>query len=267
MKLIITENQFRVLKESIDAYPNFVLQQLRPMRYWLLDNLGLKSIIDNILDSVKKNIDSESDEYREYVRGADILLDNKKISEYEYDNFVNLFLPKKAKLVFDSEGKWHPVNKLNTNPDDLIELFTDLLFESYETNNFVKELLEYITKNYKDVEGIKNLFSSNKENIQNLFIGRYQLTPTDLYGYVTNNIKLSEIGEAVENEVRLKLESMGYKTLYQGGNGDFIDMKFSIDLIIETSEGIVKTLQVKSSREGAIKFYNENKTDIVLWIF
>ena len=50
---------------------------------------------------------------------------------------------------------------------------------------------------------------------------------------------------------------MGYKTLYQGGNGDFIDMKFSIDLIIETSEGIVKTLQVKSSREGAIKFYNE----------
>ena len=261
MKLIITENQFRVLKESIDAYPNFILQQLRPLRYWLLDNLGLKSIIDNILDSVKKNIDSESDEYREYVRGADILLDNKKISEYEYDNFVNLFLPKKAKLVFDSEGKWHPVNKLNTNPDDLIELFTDLLFESYETNNFVKELLEYITKNYKDVEGIKNLFIANTENIQNLFIGRYQLTPTDLYGYVTNNIKLSEIGEAVENEVRLKLESMGYKTLYQGGNGDFIDMKFSIDLIIETSERIVKTLQVKSSRVGAIKFYYEYKKE------
>jgi hypothetical protein len=257
MKLIITENQFRVLKESIEAYPNFILQELNKMRKWLLDNLGLKSIINNILDSVKKNIDFESDEYREYVRGADILLDNKKISEYEYDNFVNLFLPKKAKLVYDSEGKWHPVNKLNTNSNDLIELLTDLLFESYETNDFVKEILEYISKNYKDVEGIKNLFSANTENLQNLFIGRYQPTPTDLYGYVTNNIKSSEEGEKVENEFKNKLESMGYKTLYQGGNGDFIDMIFSVDLIMESPTNSVMTIQVKSGMGGANFFLDE----------
>lgn len=257
MKLIIKESQFKVLKESIDAYPNFILQQLRPLRYWLLDNLGLKSIIDNILDSVKKNIDSESDEYHKYVIGADILLDNKKISEYKYNNFVNIFLPKKAKLVYDSEGKWHPVNKLNTNPDDLIELFTDLLFESYETNDFVKEILEYISKNYKDVKGIKNLFSANTENIQKLFIDRYQLTPTDLYGYVTNNIKLSKIGEAVENEVRELFIDNGWKLIYQGGNGDFIDMMFSVDLIMETPEGKIKTIQVKTGKSGAETFWSE----------
>ena len=262
MKLVITENQFRALKESIDAYPNFILQQLYKIRGWLFVNLGLKSIIDDILDSVSKNISPE--EIKKYKEGAYILNQNEKISNDTYNWFVDVFLPTKAKLVYDSEGNWHPVNKLNTNPDDLVELLTDLLFKSYETNDFVKELLEYITKNYKDVEGIKNIFTSNTENIQNLFIDRYKPTPTDVYGYVTNNIRLSEIGESIENEVKLKLESMGYTKKYQGGNSDYIDMVFSVDLIMESppiNGNVVKTLQVKSSKSGARKFYNEYKKE------
>jgi len=48
------------------------------------------------------------------------------------------------------------------------------------------------------------------------------------------------------------LEKEGYTTLYEGGNGDFIDMKYGVDLIME-KEGEIYLVQVKSKSYAAYR--------------
>jgi hypothetical protein len=56
-----------------------------------------------------------------------------------------------------------------------------------------------------------------------------------------------EIGDEMGTKVINDLTNLGHKILYRGGDGDFIDMKFSVDLIIKTPSGVIKTIQVKTS--------------------
>ena len=63
-----------------------------------------------------------------------------------------------------------------------------------------------------------------------------------------------------------KLKDLEYKEVYQGGNGDFIDMIFSVDLIVKDKDGKIVTIQVKSSGNQAQKFiqdFNEGKHQAV----
>jgi hypothetical protein len=50
----------------------------------------------------------------------------------------------------------------------------------------------------------------------------------------------------------------GEEKVYQGGNGDFIDMLFSVDLIFRNDTGLW-TFQVKSSKKGGEKFIQDVK--------
>jgi hypothetical protein len=189
--------------------------------------------------------------------------------------FLNeiLFNKDKGKLVY-IDGEWHPVNKLNTNPRDLAELFTDFLFEN-KSNGFVKEILEGITKNGK-IDYIKQILLDNKVELNSLFKSYYSKSQKDLFKYVSNNIKDSKHGEKIENNIKEKLESISgtktelrYKCLYQGGNGDFVDMIFSVDLIFQSPNGEIKTIQVKANNDLAQLFIKDTKktkaVDLVMW--
>jgi hypothetical protein len=48
----------------------------------------------------------------------------------------------------------------------------------------------------------------------------------------------------------------GEEKVYQGGNGDFIDMLFSVDLIFRNDTGLW-TFQVKSSKKSGEKFIQD----------
>ena len=116
-----------ILKEQLSSDPDKVFNTLSGLKSWLSrsNGLGLQSVVGDILESMKTNVSDE--EIRKYTSGAKLLKDSGKISETAYNRFIN-DLPNKNLVYVD--GKWHPVNKLNTNYSDLAKLLTDLLFKS-----------------------------------------------------------------------------------------------------------------------------------------
>jgi len=234
----------KLIKEQIEGDPESIFNELNKLKSWLSrsDGLGLQSIIDNILENIKTNI-GEND-IKKYIMGADILKDNGKINDYTYNNFVKS-LPNKRLVYIDDE--WHPVNKLNTNFSDLAKLLTDFLFLSKNNGRPAATEIINTISNTENEDEIKQVLLKYKDNLSGLF-KQYLKSPNELLDYTSNVRRNSEWGEKIENEVANTIGSIpGYELLYQGGDGDFIDMIFSTDLIFKSSRGEVKTIQVKSS--------------------
>jgi hypothetical protein len=83
----------------------------------------------------------------------------------------------------------------------------------------------------------------------------------DLNGLIKSVIdnlhpKDPEYGETLENNIVKKLEELGYELIYQGGNGDFVDMLLSVDFIIKRNDKIY-TAQAKTSDYQVNKFVND----------
>lgn len=247
-------------------------RRLNSFKYWLYENkgLGIEKIIDEILDPLKINIRQE--EINKHIFGINLLKNNGNISEIQYNNFIKN-LPNK-KLVYtnnnreiDSNGVWDYVNKLNTNYSDIADILTELLIRSYPEGDFVDFVGTLLSKD-SDEES-KNILLKHKHKIPQLFT-TYLTSPMELLNF-TNNIKVnSDYGEKLENNIIKKLKSDGAELLYQGGNGDFIDMLLSVDFIIKTKKGI-STIQSKSNESQLDTFiidYNNGKhkaVDLVIY--
>lgn len=229
-----------------------ILDKLNNLKYWLYDTngLGIQKIIEDKLSNLKSGI--SQDDMDKYVRGVDLLRDNGKISDRVRENFINNLSNRKLVYV---NGEWHPVNKLNTNYSDLAELLTDLIFNS--DSDFTKEIIDTVG-NTNDPSKIKDVLTKYKSDISDLF-NTLNDNPESLLDYTKNIIRNSAYGAKVEDDVLDKLKSMGYTEEYKGGDGDFIDMIFSTDLIVKTPKGDIKTIQVKSTEPQGIKFIQDKK--------
>ena len=219
------------------------IHQLGP---WLKDKTGLNMhhLIDVLLKE-EENCEDLNDQYQEplgYLFKTGKFKDIKEIDgHYTTDKL------KECNLIKGEDGEWHYVNKLNTNWGDLSELLTTL---------FIKGgIIEELSK--KNVREVKNYLQSLREkdkkikesNLYKLFKKYFE---TEEYkDFTLNTQKNTAIGDAIEELAIELLESRGFKLLYQGGNGDFIDMKYGIDLIMEL-EGEIFLVQVKS-KAGAAK--------------
>jgi hypothetical protein len=252
--------------------PKYVVQELNRLKEWIYysSGLGLEDVINDLLDPLKSNI--SEDEINKYKEGINILFDNNKITKGRYDDFLKE-LPSK-KLVYDEDGNWHPVNKLCTNYTDLSVLLTDLLFRSYEKGGKAAQRILETIKDTRNLDEIKETLTLFKRRLPEELFEKYLESPEELLNYVGNSIKKTEKGEEMENKVKHKLLSLKPdsdfpKLLYQGGNGDFIDMEFSVDLIIQFDDDVVKTIQVKSNEGQVIKFVNNKRkssaVDLVIW--
>jgi len=146
---------------------------------------------------------------------------------------------------------------LNTNYSDLAKLLTDLLFKSKNNGRpAATEIIDTI-ENTNDENEVKNILLKYKDNMGGLF-SQYIKSPEELLGYTDNIKRNSEWGERIENEVvNILLSIPGYELLYQGGDGDFVDMVFSTDLIFKSPRNEVKTIQVKSSEAQANAFIKD----------
>jgi hypothetical protein len=256
MEILITIDQYKTQVQNILK---------KDLNSWLTDDdsgLQLSKIIDDVLDVSKTKISDKV--IQNNIEGVDYLLKYDKISKSDYDRFISEI--KSRKLIHDKDGNWLPINKLNTNYADISKLLTDLLFNSYlnkKDTSSKKILLKLVY--FKNIEEVKDILLKNKRYLVKLF-NKYKEIPNIVEKwkkYTTNIVKLSDIGEETENKVKSRLESARWVKLYQGGNGDYIDMLFSVDLIME-HEGWGWTFQVKSSKNGADEFIkklekNKNK--------
>jgi hypothetical protein len=251
-----------------------ISKRLSSFKYWLYESkgLGLQQIIDYMLDPLKTNIGQ--DEINKYTIGVNILKNNGKITDQQYENFIKTINSRKLiytndKGELDPNGNWDYVNKLNTNFYDLADLLTELLIRSYNTNNVVsKNIIQVILGNTSD-EQCKNILLKHRHKFPQLF-DSYLVSPNELLKF-TKNIKVnSHYGETLENSVVNKLKDIGYKVLYQGGDGDFIDMIFSIDFIIEGKNNVL-TVQSKTNEYQVEKFVSDywkgkhNAVDLLIY--
>lgn len=206
--------------------------ELHNLGPFLYKDIGLKSIIDE-KRSVLGVFEDLNDKYQ---KPLEILYNTGKFKNIEKrgDKF---YLPRLANVltVYDEKGEWSPINKLNTNYADLAELLTELFIRGGVAENLSR----------KNILGIKSYLTSIKSKLPKVLDKYIDLSE---YENFVSNIKIrSDIGERAENEVKRVLESFGMETLYQGGDGDFIDMLFGVDLIM-SYKGKPYLIQVKSNQ-------------------
>ncbi len=212
-----------------------VCDNIRKLGSWLgdYDGLNMKDIVNKLLED-DKQCEDMNPKYQKpmgYLYKTGIVKDIIKKSDGTY-------YTKKLNnccLVKDENGEWDYVNKLNTNYNDLSELLTTLFLKGGKIDELTKLNVAEI-KTY--------LLNLRKNNVLlKLFMKYFTI---DEYRDFTYNTKGNTVrGDYVEDLTKQMLEKEGYTTLYEGGNGDFIDMKYGVDLIVE-KDGDISLVQVKS---------------------
>jgi hypothetical protein len=212
-----------------------VCDNIRKLGSWLgdYDGLNMKDIVNKLLED-DKQCEDMNPKYQKpmgYLYKTGIVKDIIKKSDGTY-------YTKKLNnccLVKDENGEWDYVNKLNTNYNDLSELLTTLFLKGGKIDELTKLNVAEI-KSY--------LLNLRKNNVLlKLFMKYFTI---DEYRDFTYNTKGNTVrGDYVEDLTKQMLEKEGYITLYEGGNGDFIDMKYGVDLIVE-KDGDISLVQVKS---------------------
>jgi hypothetical protein len=229
-----------------------VCKRIASLKSWLHkdDGLGMKAIINDKLTDLKTDVPDNLKE--KFIEAANLLQKLGKITERQKNNFINNRV-NGAKLIY-VDGEWQPANKLNTNYSDIAELITDLL---YRGGDNARPFIDGIIVDPKS--GLLSL----KKYLPRL-VGRYFEDSKELLGYTKNIQRSSDIGEVAENEVKSKLEEMGFVSEYTGGNGDLIDMVFGTDLIMSRDDVGTKTIQVKNSEWAWDRNEDYNNVDWVI---
>lgn len=243
-----------------------VYNKLNSLGAWLESNegLNLRKVVDDILSEIK--FDIQQDDIKDNLKGAKILNSYGKINDKQYDYFVKNLNRKKLVYVDDKgnlnpNGKWHYVNKLNTNYSDISDLLSTYLDKAKSNGSpAAKSILDTISRT-SDSEVIKNILLKYKDNFKDLF-EKYLEDKKDLMNFTKYTTKFSKLGDQMESDVANAFEKLGYNVLYRGGNGNFIDMNFFVDLIMGRGMDAV-TIQVKSSESDAQRFESKKNKDAV----
>lgn len=233
---------YRIGDVFTDYNQKKLCQNLYKIGKWLVDDYGLKEVINELL-SKHKITDDSIDEYQDALkilketgRFDDIFIEDGK---YRHEKF------KSTSLVYDINGEYHYVNKLNTNRGDLSELLTKIIFEKklgYVSNYTEDDLKEFLIKHRNIIVDYIN----EKFNID------------DIKEFTRNSKSNTEYGEKVEKYVESILNKRGFTTVIQSkGDGDFIDMIFGIDLIMDY-KGRIILCQVKPTVKQSISASENN---------
>lgn len=233
---------YRIGDVFTDYNQKKLCQNLYKIGKWLVDDYGLKEVINELL-SKHKITDDSIDEYQDALkilketgRFDDIFIEDGK---YRHEKF------KSTSLVYDINGEYHYVNKLNTNRGDLSELLTKIIFEKnlgYVSNYTEDDLKEFLIKH-------RNIIVKYIEKEFNI---------DDIKEFTRNSKSNTEYGEKVEKYVESILNKSGFTTVIQSkGDGDFIDMIFGIDLIMDY-KGRIILCQVKPTVKQSISASENN---------
>jgi hypothetical protein len=269
-KIISRQEESKLSGNISSVVGGNVFNKLNSLGSWLevKEGLNLKEFVNNILSGITNNIQQQ--DVKDNLKGANILSVYNKISKYEYDRFVKDLYEKKLVYVddkgnLDPNGKWHHVNKLNTNYSDISDLLFTYLEKAKKAGSGGAEHILKTIDDTTDTEKIKKILKLYRKDFKDLF-EKYLDDKKDLMKFTKYTTKFSKIGEEMESMVAQAFEKKGYKILYRGGDGNFIDMIFSVDLIIEKKVGNntnVITIQVKSSKKDGDTFLQKKNRSAV----
>lgn len=258
------------------------------LKHWIHDSckygtkLGMKKMIIKIFkeNNYYNNIDEEIKKLKndiEILKKTDypkIILNEKleKLEEILEETYL-------VKTMQDGEMKWDPVNKLNTNYVELSRLIVYLIKCAINDDNEKlrekgKNLYIRLSSVSNNSYKLKKELLSMKEIIENMInyymIVKSKTQPIDRrvglgdFKKFTSYIKVaSRKGERTEKEAINYLKSNGFEILYEGGNGDLMDMLFWVDIIVKHDVFGYKTIQVKSESS---KYIENRYRNIVDWL-
>lgn len=240
---------FNFIKENnndIIFNKDLILEKISNLKKWLYIEsnytLGMNNIINNLLEPYKTDLNKE--ELKKYEKDLNLL---RMIGKIDVDKKINNTLKKQNKLI-KIDNKWHPVNKLNTNYLDLSVLLTDIIEKLFYDNdpkikNFIKPIYDIM------IDDIKKGLLLLKPRLQNIIKYYFIDNGNGLEDFLkyTKYIEInSKIGEDFENKVITYFKNKKFEIKYYGGNGDYIDMIFGIDIIVYREDYGYKTIQIKS---------------------
>jgi len=266
-RIISKQNEEKINKSIPNVLGGSVYNKLNSLGSWLEDEKGLnlKKVIGDILSGITFNIQQKDIE--DNIKGANMLESYNKISEYQYKFFVKYIYDRKLVYVddegnLDPNGKWHYVNKLNTNYSDLADLLSTYLEKAKNLGSKASTQIYDTISNTTDTETMKKVLLKYKGDFKEQLFEKYLESKTDLMNFTKYSTKFSKYGDQMETDVSKAFENKGYKLLYRGGNGNFIDMIFSVDLIMGRGKDAI-TIQVKSSESDAKRFESKKNKEAV----
>ena len=249
--------------EPVSFNKSEIRKKINNLRAFLhSDNgLGLKKLVNDIQDEIKSPMSNEEKENsKEWLLK---LKNANKINSWYYNKLLEELENFKRVEV---NGRWHHSNKINTNYTLLSELVTDILFEQGRN-----DILQQISEENNPTR-LKDILKKYKNDIQdefgNMFDGHNLIDIADKKLGVTDRIGLATENKAVK---WIESDKWGGTVVRQGGDGDFIDMKLGIDLIVEF-KGKLYTVQVKTGvgqKEDFIKRYlngSYKSVDILMYL-
>jgi hypothetical protein len=238
MEIKVTEQQY----EEFCKNPKCVVELTK-----LLNNVKTKNIfrypIDDALNRHKMFMPKKSKQYQEDSNAL------RQYLGYPEDKINELM---KIRMMYDDEGNWMSINKLNTNYSDLAVLVTDILVDEGECICAITEQIS--SENYSALTNLASKIKQDPEFYYQKYLkGNYEK-------YTENNKRNTTVGNASEMfATKMLEENLGYKLVYMASEGSPIDTKLGIDMIME-KDGEYSTFQVKSV--GSLSKTNETPCDI-----
>lgn len=217
-------------------------------RDWFLSRteLGMPKLLDEFLNPISRWVDGNNlPDYQEPLR----LLYRARKANVVYRN-GKYYCPNFNKRMIYFEDEWSWLNKISTNVYAHVNLIADYFEFLYDYEDDFKKiaypLLEWGLEDFK--ETIKQYIHLDREEYGFdflIFLGVLYPDPVELVKYVRIIQRNTEKGDTHEQRAIEYCERRGWRIMYQGSNGDLIDIILGIDIIIQ-KETTIKTVQVKS---------------------
>lgn len=245
------KNYFNFLNESMASKSNLLNRILRFEPNFIIYRLGMR----NVIDKIKNGLSVAKDYNSSYQVPLSILSKTGKFDDikgvggsFHTDKISNM------SFMVDSNGKWHPSNKLNTNYTALSTLLVDVI----EYCNVPMDTL--LKMNNIDLRNWLISFTSSND-IYSIILNNFNIMDDKYINIIRSS---SRYGEIAEDKVANIIRGKGLEVLYQGGDGDVIDMIYGCDLIVANGDKIY-LVQVKSKPENAKKAFDGTNYSNVDW--
>jgi len=224
-----------------------VCDNIKKLGSWISDRNGMGMIdtINKILDDIRECEDLNP----KYQKPLSYLHKSGKVDDVILKVDGTYYSPRivKSCLVKDKNGEWSFVNKLHSNYSDISELLTTLFLKGGQ--------IEKLSK--MNTTEIRNYLLTLKGNTILKLLKKY-FTYEDYEDYTYNTRVNTMIGDGIEDLTLRLLNREGYTLLYRGSNGDFIDMMYGVDFIME-KDGNIYLIQVKSKSKSAKSSTEKNQ--------